>query len=264
MSSVFKIDKAKVRQSFGSASSTYDGVAKLQRSVGLRLLQKTEAIAPTTTILDLGCGTGFIGSELLKRENFKHLFAIDIALPMVLRAREKLHCYSNISYTCADAERMPLQADSIDIIVSNLALQWCRDLPAVFTGFNAALKPEGALLFTTFGERTLCELKQAWASVDTFRHVNDFYNKFEIERFLLDTGFKLIEIETIIYHSRYPTAIELMQELKGIGARNLSAEAKKHVTTRTELELLLAAYPQNPDGSGITATFEVILVKAEG
>lgn len=263
MNAVFQLDKAKVRRSFGSACDTYDSVAELQRKVGLHLLETTESFAPTATVLDVGCGTGFISAELLKRSKFKQLVAMDIALPMLRKAREKLQTYESVSYLCADAECLGLQAESVDHIVSNVALQWCQDLPAVFAGFYKALKPGGSFQFTTFGEQTLGELKQAWVAVDHYRHVNDFYNELDLKRFLSEVGFKSIEINTIFYRSEYASVVDLMKELKGIGARNMSMDRKKQMTTRAQLIAMSQAYPKRDLSNSIVATFEVILVKAK-
>ncbi len=49
---------------------------------------------------------------------------------------------------------------SVDVLFSNLCLQWVEDLPAVFAGFRRVLKPGGLLLVSTFGPDTLHELRE--------------------------------------------------------------------------------------------------------
>ena len=184
------LPKTRIKRSFAAASVTYDSVAGLQRTVGKELLQSIDATKLTGTLLDLGCGTGFLTGELLAHSNHETTIALDIALSMLQTTQSKLADKRNIIYVCADAEQLPLAGQSIDSVFSNLALQWCRNLEAVFTGIKRALKPDGQLVFSTFGPQTLHELKSAWAAVDNYNHVNAFYSEAQLKQFLQQAGFK--------------------------------------------------------------------------
>ena len=58
---------------------------------------------------------------------------------------------------------MPLAADSVDLVWSNLALQWVNDLPRALAEMRRVLAPGGLCVFTTFGTDTLKELRAAQA-----------------------------------------------------------------------------------------------------
>jgi len=255
------LDKAKIKQSFGAASDTYDGVAALQRTVGRALLGTIDAVSLTGTLLDLGCGTGFLTSELLGRA--QPVIALDIALPMLQVTRRKLADAPNVSYLCADAEQLPLAGQIVDGVFSNLALQWCINLDAVFTGIKRVLKADGQLVFSTFGPQTLQELKAAWAKVDDYKHVNEFYSEQQLRHFLQQAGYTEIVIETNLYLSSYDSVLALMEELKHIGAHNVIAGRNKNITTKTQMQRMSAAYEQHRTGGLIPATFEVIMVSAK-
>ncbi|WP_254491521.1 methyltransferase domain-containing protein, partial [Salmonella enterica] len=75
---------------------------------------------------------------------------------------------------CGDAAALPLADNSVDVIFSNLCLQWVDDLPAVFAGFRRVLKPGGLLVCSTFGPETLVELNEAFAAADDRPHVSRF------------------------------------------------------------------------------------------
>ena len=254
------LDKAKIRQSFAAASVTYDGVAALQRTVGKELLDIIAAGSLTGTLLDLGCGTGFLTSGLL--ESARPVIALDIALPMLQVTRTKLADTPNVSYVCADAEQLPLTGQIVDGVFSNLALQWCVNLEAVFTDIKRVLKPGGRLVFSTFGPQTLQELKGAWAEVDGYNHVNEFYSEQQLIRFLQLAGYTEITIETKLYISSYGSVLDLMKELKHIGAHNVIAGRNKSITTKTQMQRMIAAYEKHRAGDRIPATFEVIMVSA--
>ena len=261
MSAVADVDKGKVRQAFAAASLTYDGVAGLQRVVGRALLSSIEADSLSGSVLDLGCGTGFLTREILAFPGDRRVLALDIALPMLQMARAKL-MGSVVGYVCADAERLPLKASSIDNVYSNLALQWCRHLMAVFTDIRRVLKPGGRLVFTTFGPQTLQELKAAWADVDQYDHVNEFYSAGELRHFLERAGFTEVRVIGKVYTSTYSSVMTLMRELKHIGAHNVTAGRNKRLTTRTQMQAMMNAYEKQGTDAWISATYEVITVLA--
>lgn len=268
MSAVFAIDKNKVKRSFASAARSYDGLATLQRKVGLDLLSKFSLtcfsqLDDDKTFLDIGCGTGFLTHELMLKKTVKQMIAVDIAWSMLQVTRSKLQHIDDVQYICADAEQLPLFNNSVDIIVSNLALQWCQDLVSVFNGFNKILKQQGHLLFSTFGPATLQELKQAWAEVDNYSHVNDFYSTNELSVFLQQAGFKNIQVETKHYRSNYQTVIELMRELKGIGAHNVLSGRHRGITSKSRMQKMVTAYEKYRSNEYIPATYEIIMVSAE-
>lgn len=256
------LDKSKIKQSFAAASVTYDGVAELQRTVGKALLGAVDTESLAGTLLDLGCGTGFLTSELLGRASrLQSVIALDIALPMLQAARRKRAGMHNVAYLCADAEQLPLAEQIVDGVLSNLALQWCIDLEAVFTDIKRVLKPGGRLVFSTFGPQTLKELKTAWAEVDDFNHVNEFYSEQQLVHFLRLAGYTEIKVETNLYVSGYGSVLELMKELKHIGAHNMIGGRNKNITTKTQMQGMIAAYGRHRTGDLVFATFEVITVK---
>lgn len=255
-----QLDKAKIRQSFAAASVTYDGVAALQRTVGKALLAMADSGSLGGDVLDVGCGTGFLTSEL--QVYTQSLIALDIALPMLQVARSKLADAENVSYICADAEQLPLAGHVVDGVFSNLALQWCVNIEAVFTEMKRVLKPGGRLVFSTFGPQTLQELKAAWAAVDGFNHVNEFYSEAQLRHCLLQAGYGEITIEPRIYLPRYASVLALMQELKHIGAHNVMAGRNKNITTKAHMRQMMTAYERHRNGGFIPATFEVFMVRA--
>jgi len=260
---MFNPDKVRIRQSFAAASSTYDGAAELQRHVGRALVADLNAEMLTGTVLDLGCGTGFLTGELLVLTPQESVIAVDIAFGMLEATRSKLAAYNNVRYICADAEQLPIAASTVDVAVSNLALQWCRNLTAVFAELKRALKPGGQLVFSTFGPHTLQELKAAWAEVDDYSHVNEFYGVADIQYFLQQAGFRQVRIECNTHLSKYDSVLALMRELKAIGAQNVIGERNKAITTQTQLQRMIKAYDLERLEGMIPATFECFLIRAQ-
>lgn len=255
-------DKSSVKHAFSTASGHYDGAARLQRTVGTALLQSVDVANQGGLLLDIGCGTGFLTGELLALSGCGHIIALDMALGMLHSSQQKLAGHANVGYLCADAEALPLADGCVDGVFSNLALQWCGDLKTVFTGIRRVLKPGGNFVFATFGPATLQELKAAWATVDDYPHVNDFYGEQTIASQLRQTGFAHVHSQCQHYRPRYVSVHALMQELKHIGAHNSLPGRNKRVTGKAALQRMMAAYPQDPRDGSIRATFEVIMIAA--
>lgn len=262
--SAHHLDKRKVRASFDRAASSYESVAVLQREVGERLLERLDLvrIAPQA-VLDAGTGTGEVGLQLARRYKGAHTIQLDLAPGMLAHARRRGSLLErwrlHRSFICGDAERLPLAGNSVDLIVSNLMLQWCNDLDAVLHEFRRILRPEGLLMFTTFGPDTLRELRAAWRAVDSQVHVNAFIDMHDIGDALLRTGFAdpVMDREDMVL--TYEDARTLMRELKLLGAHNVAGGRPRGLTGRGRLAGMLAAYERfrRPDGR-LPATYEVI------
>ena len=257
------LDKTRIKRSFEKASDTYDTVAELQRSAGLALLHSVETAALEGVLLDLGCGTGFLSSEILACSTPETLVVLDIALAMLKTTHRRLLNQSSVRCVCADAEYLPIAAQTFDSVFSNMALQWCRNLEVVFLDLRRVLKPEGRLVFSTFGPQTLQELKSAWACVDNYSHVNSFYDHTQLQQFLRNAGFTDIQLTRTLYTSYYPTVKSLMQELKHLGAQQVLTGRNKTITTKTALHKMFAAYEHYRVNGQILATFEVLSVSAQ-
>jgi malonyl-CoA O-methyltransferase len=251
------VDKKQMRQSFGQASQSYDGMATLQRQVGRELINKV-SLANDALVLDVGCGTGFFTQQLHEVACLENILALDIALPMLLKTRQRIEC----GKICADAEQLPFIDNSISGVVSNLALQWCTNLELMFADVKRVLGANGQFVFSTFGASALHELKAAWAVVDDYPHVNEFCSLAEIGAKLQAAGFADVQLEKQTYYRKYASVIELMRELKGIGAHNVSYQRNKALTGKGKIQAMCAAYPVDEDGR-ITASFEIIYVQVK-
>lgn len=256
------LDKGKVRRSFAAAAVSYDNAAALQRQVGLQLLQKFPVSTMPGVVMDIGCGTGFLTRQLANNcQDNQAVLAMDIALPML--QIQRLHSAPTpIGLICADAEHLPFATDSIRQLYSNLALQWCQNLQAVFDNCQRVLNTGGQFVFATFGPETLKELKAAWQTVDNYTHVNEFYGSEQIATFLLQAGFRQIQIESVLYRSPYASVMALMQELKELGAHNVNQLRNRKPTSKQQLQKMMVNYEKDPVTQEIYASYEVIFVKA--
>ncbi|MHB8678230.1 MAG: methyltransferase domain-containing protein, partial [Rudaea sp.] len=155
-------DPRQIRRAFGRAAKTYTRNAALQRKIEARLIERLEYFSDRPLrVLDVGCGPGHGSALLRKRFRSAQVIALDLALPMLQRVRPGWR--RPLARVCADASALPLPDASIDVLFSNLCIQWIGELPVLFAEFRRVLRPGGYLAFSTFGPDTLHELRAAWA-----------------------------------------------------------------------------------------------------
>ena len=158
---------------------------------------------------------------------------------------------------CADAEAIPLAAESVDFAISSLTLQWC-DPQLVANEMARVLRPEGLFMFTTFGPDTLKELRHAFRAVDDKPHVNTFVDMHDIGDMLSGAGFQDPVMDCEIITITYSELKTLMRELKGIGAHNVLPDRQTGLMGKTRWQQLANSYEQFRVNDKLPATYEVI------
>jgi len=253
------LERRRVRTAFHRAAARYDTAAGLQRRAAERLLAHVQSrrVAPDA-ILDAGCGTGYGARLLATQYPAAALYMLDIAPGMLQRAR--IECPAAHAYLCADAERLPLRGESIDLLWSNAMLQWCNDLPVVFRGFHAAMRHGGLLAFATFGPATLSELRSAFD--DGYTHVSRFPDVAAIRAALESAGFDNIELEQRRTILHYADVQALLHSIKAIGAGNATAGRARGLTGKRRWAAMHARYERARTAQGLPATYELIYATA--
>ncbi|MDC1417740.1 malonyl-ACP O-methyltransferase BioC [Candidatus Thioglobus sp.] len=242
---------SKIRSTFNGAANNYDDNAFLQSEIANRLAEKLKVISiKPQTIIDLGSGTGLLSNKTAEIFPNANLICVDFAQQSLLKNSQNLK-------VCANAYELPFASNSIDFIVSNLMMQWCPDLKALFNECFRVLKPEGLILFTTFGPDTLKELKRSWSAVDSSAHVNDFIDMHDIGDQMLQSGFQspIMEMENITL--TYEKVLDLMHDLKSIGAQNVGSRSKA-LTGKTKFKKMIEMYESYRSDGKLPATYEVI------
>ena len=242
---------------------SYEAHAVLQDEVQHRLQERLDDLPfKPQRILDVGSGTARGTAALRKRYPQAQTIALDLALPMLRAARKHRAWLRPFARVCADAESLPFVEASVDLLHSSLCLQWCGQLDAVFDEFRRVLRPEGLVLFSTFGPQTLNELRTAFAEVDETPHVSRFLDIHQIGDALLAAGFRDPVLERDVFTLTYADVLGLMHELRAIGATNADADRARSLTGKAHLQRVIEAYEVHRSDGRVPATYEVVYALA--
>ena len=261
----FAIDKKMVRRAFSRAAAGYDASAVLQREVCTRMLERLDFIRlKPARLLDAGSGTGWGGRQLAERYPDAEIISLDIAIGMLQNAKGRASWWQKLfggrkqMAVCADVEALPLMSNSVEMVWSNLALQWCNDLPATFVELHRVLKSEGLAMFSTFGPDTLKELRQAFNGVDDKNHMNRFADMHDIGDMLVQAGFSEPVMDMEYITLTYDDVRGVLQDLKAIGAHNTTEGRGKGLMGKAAFGRLLANYEKLRRDGKLPATYEIV------
>ena len=174
------LDRVALRRSFNEKRSGAQRADFLLAEVERRLDERLEPMRldGVETVLDLGCGLGRSLPVLARRFPEAQVLALDMAeQPLIeqhrldmrarrglqgllarIRVREKPQTRPP-HWIAADAHRLPLSANSVQVVWSNLVFHWFDDPLAVLKECYRVLKPHGLLVFSALGVDTCRELR---------------------------------------------------------------------------------------------------------
>jgi len=175
------------------------GISQTKKSKNQAADAKT--VRPAKLGVDLSCGSGFMARRMANSGLFEHVIGIDSSKEMLAESSRRSETRSErdkITWVLADAQRLPLEACSVDLVQAGAAIHCWTQIPDVLNQINLVLKPDGYFFGTTFAEpnvpgmqfmKSLGQL--GWSS--TFRA----FSEKELEYLLRAAGFDRIKVQRI-------------------------------------------------------------------
>ena len=98
------------------------------------------------TVLDLGSGAGFDCFLAAKRTGETgRVIGVDMTPEMLAKARANAEKggYTNVEFREGEIEKLPVEDNSVDVVISNCVINLSPDKEAVFSEIHRVLKPGG-------------------------------------------------------------------------------------------------------------------------
>ncbi|WP_275289011.1 methyltransferase domain-containing protein [Halomonas elongata] len=249
--------RARVAHAFSRAAPHYSGRATAQHIMSEHLLAHLPDKAEC--LLDLGCGPGELTARLARHyPDHRRVEGLDLAPGMLDEARRR-HTES-IHWICGDAGMLPHADASFDLVVSNLAIQWCPDLDPVLAEIRRVLKPGGRALLNTLAPGTLREVGQAWSHPGRPAALLDFHDAARHRLAARQAGFRHVDLEQREERFHYPDLNAVMASIKGVGAQ-VARPGRR--LTRTDLARARCRYETLREAPGLPVTYHLLTLMLE-
>lgn len=163
-----------------------------------------------SVILDIGCGTGECAKLLQNRYPDAKVLPWDMSQNMVGYANQQS---PSPFYVCADAQKLPLGDQSVDLVFANFVLPWHTDFTSLLNEWRRVLRNDGILIFTALGLDTLKE----WRTFFADAHIPCLIDMHDIGDLLLQEGFADPVLDVSYFTTAYRKLAKLAHELRATG-----------------------------------------------
>lgn len=211
-----EINKEEVEQRFRRSRASYNDNARVQKMIVDRIVPMILSSVKRVPekILEIGCGTGLLTSQLQRTFPNVDLYLNDLVEELCYHAATinqvpQTRCFPG------DVEKLFLPL-SFDLIASASTFQWFTTPEETFMKLSKQLEQNGVLVFSTFGKFNLREIRL------TTGGGLDYRSKEELEK-MLKPYFKIERMEEELHTLEFDSPLAVLQHLKKTGV-NVSGD----------------------------------------
>ena len=237
-----------------SSAQRYHQFATVQQHFEKRVYQRaSQWVTPGDCVVDLGAGPALGLSQWVDDHPAVIPFAVDFAFHALRRVQ-----HSRVVPVCSNAHHLPFANESVAMVVSNFALQWCEPELAL-SEIHRVLKPGGYALLTMPVAGSLIELHAASSAIGE-SIVNELPDASAWQRGIkggLKNG-ALIHCEQRSHCDHYPSVLALMRAIRETGASTRLNRTGHGLKTKQWLQAMERGYPKVGDTDEVVATWQVL------
>jgi len=175
---------------FDQISSQWDELRQSFYSENVREAAYAAAgIQSGKTAADIGAGTGFITSGLLKKG--LEVIAVDFSEAMLKEMKRKFNGREKIDYRLATSERLPIENESVDYVFANMFLHHVESPEISIKEMTRVLKYGGKVVITDLDDHKYeflrTEQHDRWLG----------FRRDDIANWFMDAGLKNVKIDCV-------------------------------------------------------------------
>jgi malonyl-CoA O-methyltransferase len=238
--------KHQIRRNFSNAAEQYSGWARVQEQSASMLAAMLPGVK-AETVLDIGCGTGFLTGKVMAKLKPEKLTGLDFAEGMTRLCAQQ---WPGSKFLCVDAEEYD-PGEQFSVVVSNFTFQWLGDLPKAMKAFYSWVKPGGFFAFCVPVKGSLKELSGLSGAFYDFPDETGFLMP------LPKPVVRLVEDMTVYYDS----PVEAVKSLKKIGANYKEGAGSGKKLTRAGLKEYGRLYKDSTGKYPVTYRVLTVVVK---
>ncbi len=167
-------------------------------------------LSPCSVASDLGCGTGELLLDL--KSVAEKVIGVDRSPRMLEEARKRLGKASDgIELRIGEIEHLPMREGESDAAVANMVLHHLSSPRECIREMARVVRGGGVLIIADLDKHENEEMRRR------FGHRWLGFDRKEMERWLVDAGFRVLEVR--MYPARNGLAIALFKAVRGEGSR---------------------------------------------
>jgi malonyl-CoA O-methyltransferase len=256
---------ATVRRQFDRRAARFAVHDAIVREAGRRLVDRLQYIRlEPARVIDVGCGSGPTMPLLSARFPHATIAGVDLSEAMLAQRagglRDRLPRWLGgrmPPLVAADAGRLPIADDRVDMIFSNLMLHWHPEPHTLFPEWKRVLRIDGLLLFSCFGPDTLKELRAACRLTLPDARPMPFIDMHDFGDMMVASGLADPVMDAEVLTLTYASAPELVAEVRALGGNPRDDRATGLPSGRRARSLFDALGAQAGDDGRIRLTFEI-------
>lgn len=207
-----------------------DAAQFLYGEIAQRMLQRLSYIRISPdTVLDAGCGNAHALEPLRAQYPDLNYIGLDFCAPVLETARQRFASKPGFwqklrnrptppaRFQQADMADTGLEAESIDLIWSNMALHWHPEPHRVIAEWRRLLRPGMLAMFSSLGPGSLIELRSAIQSAGLNTATPQFVDMHDFGDLLLENGFTDPVMDQEVITLTYRRADKLLQDMRILG-----------------------------------------------
>lgn len=161
---MYRFLSREVKEYFDNVSTSWDALRQGFHGVEVReAVLKAAEITKHDTVLDIGAGTGFLteGAAKIARK----VIAVDLSESMTQKALSKVSSQNNVMFKIGDAENIPVEDSTVNVVIGNMILHHCPRPIVAITEMVRVLKPKGRLVLSDLTEHKYESLRKEHADL---------------------------------------------------------------------------------------------------